>query len=224
MKPKTPVLIVNFKTYEESTGKNALKLAKICNKVSKDTKKSIAISVQSLDLKEIAKNVKISVLAQHIDGEEFGAKTGHILPNAVILSGGVGALLNHSEDQYDFEDLKKASEKMKELGMVRIICANTPQKAKEVATLKPEFIAIEPPELIGGTVSVSKAKPEIITNTINIVKQVSPSTQILCGAGVNSSEDVKIALKLGAKGILLASAIVKAKDPEKILKEMVLEF
>lgn len=224
MKPKIPVLIVNFKTYEESTGLNALKLAKICNKVSKETGKAIAISVQALDLKEIAKNVDISVLAQHIDGEDYGAKTGHILPNAIILAGGVGSLLNHSEDQYNFEDLKKASDKMKELGMVRVICANSPQKAKEVATLKPEFIAIEPPELIGTLVSVSKVNPKVITDTIDLVKKVSPNTQVLCGAGVATKEDVKKAIELGSAGILIATAIVKAKNPEKILKEMVSVF
>ena len=224
MKPKTPVLIVNFKTYEESTGKNALKLAKICNKVSKETGKAIAISVQALDLKEISKNVEISVLSQHIDGEDFGAKTGHVLPNAVILAGGVGSLLNHSEDQYSFEELKKASDKMKELGLVRVICANTPKKAAEVAKLSPEFIAIEPPELIGTLVSVSKVNPRVITDTIEIVKKVDPKIKVLCGAGVATKEDVKKAIELGSSGILIATAIVKAKNPEKILKEMVSEF
>lgn len=224
MKPKTPVLILNFKTYKESTGPNAMKLAKICNAVSKETGKTIAIAVQALDLKEISRNVEISVLSQHIDGVEYSANTGHILPEAVLSAGGVGSILNHSEDRYDFEDLKNASERMKKLGLVRVICANTPSIAEKVASLKPEFIAIEPPELIGGKISVSKANPNIITDTIKKVKKISTKTQVLCGAGVNSSEDVKIALNLGAKGILLASGVVKAKNQEKILKELVSVF
>ena len=37
----------------------------------------------------------------------------------------------------------------------------------------------------------------------------------------NQQEDVKIALELGAKGILLASGVTKAKDPEKVLNDLV---
>lgn len=221
---KTPIFIVNFKTYTESTGKNALALAKICEEVSLRTKKSIAVCVQPTDLKEIASNVNIPVFSQHIDGVNFGANTGHILPEAVLDTGAKGSLLNHSEDQYEFEALKKASERMKTLGLARVICANTPEKAEKFASLSPEFIAIEPPELIGGNVSVSTAKPEVITETINRVKKIDSNIKVLCGAGVNSKKDVEIAIKLGAEGILIATAVVKAKDQKKAIEDFVSAF
>jgi thiazole synthase ThiGH ThiG subunit len=46
----------------------------------------------------------------------------------------------------------------------------------------------------------------------------------LVGAGVNSVSDVKIALELGAQGFLVATAIVKAEDPEKVLRKFVGAF
>lgn len=224
MKLKTPVFIVNFKTYKESTGRNALILAKICDEVSKKTGKEIAICVQPTDLKEISSIVSIPVFSQHIDGIDYGANTGHILAQAVFESGGKGSLLNHSEDQYEFEALKKASAKMKESGLLRVICANTPKKAEIIASLSPEFIAIEPPELIGGNISVSTAKPEVITETIKLVKKIDNKIKVLCGAGVNTKKDVEIAIKLGADGILIATAVVKAKDQRKAINDFVSAF
>ncbi len=37
---------------------------------------------------------------------------------------------------------------------------------------------------------------------------------------MSNAEDVKKAIELGAAGVLLASAYVKAKDPKKLLLEM----
>ena len=42
---------------------------------------------------------------------------------------------------------------------------------------------------------------------------------MLCGAGIVSGEDVSRSKKLGSKGILVASGIVKAKNWEKIISE-----
>lgn len=221
---KTPILIINFKTYKESTGNNALKLARICDSLAKRTKKSIAIAVQPIDLQKISNAVSIPVFAQHIDGITYGAHTGHILAEDIKQAGSIGSILNHSEDQFMPKELKLASEKLKELKMQRVICANTPKKAKDIAKLTPEFIAIEPPQLIGGKISVSTAKPEIIKNTVDIVKKTSPKTKVLCGAGVHTAQDVKIALKLGAKGVLVASGIIKAKDQKKAILELINGF
>ena len=47
-----------------------------------------------------------------------------------------------------------------------------------------------------------------------------PKVPILVGAGIHSAEDVKVSLKLGAKGILISSYIVKSKNPEEKLTEL----
>ena len=81
-------------------------------------------------------------------------------------------------------------------------------------------MAVEPPELIGGNVSVSKAKPEIIEKSVEKVKEITGDVKVLCGAGIKNREDVAKAIELGSDGILLASGIVKAKDAYAACEEI----
>lgn len=104
--------------------------------------------------------------------------------------------------------------------MLSIVCADTPAAAFKVAKLKPDMIAIEPPELIAGKVSVAEAKPEIVSNTTSRIRNIP----VLCGAGVNNRKDVEIALKLGAKGFLVANAVDNAPNPERVLTALVRGF
>ncbi|MEM2739506.1 MAG: triose-phosphate isomerase, partial [Candidatus Bathyarchaeia archaeon] len=62
--------------------------------------------------------------------------------------------------------------------------------------------------------------PEAVTDALKLVGMVNPRVIVLCGAGISRGEDVKVALQLGTKGVLLASGVVKAKDPYSILREM----
>ena len=218
---KTPLIIVNFKTYESATGKNAEKLAKICEKVAKQTKINIAVAVQDADIYRVSHTVKIPVLSEHMDPIGYGAHTGHILPEDIKANGATGSLLNHSEDRFKIDDLEKSLDIAKKLNLSTVVCASSDDVAESVATFKPDFIAIEPPELIGGDISVSTAKPEIITNTVKKVNKVS-KIPVLCGAGIKTRGDVEKAISLGAKGILIASAITKSSNPGAILKELAL--
>ncbi len=92
--------------------------------------------------------------------------------------------------------------------------------AKRVALLNPDAIAIEPPELIGSGISVSTAQPEIVSGAVEAVHTINPDVKVLCGAGITNGEDASAALDLGAKGILVASGVVKAEDPYKALLEL----
>ncbi|MFA6992076.1 MAG: triose-phosphate isomerase [Candidatus Gracilibacteria bacterium] len=212
-----PLILVNFKIYEEATGDNALKLAKIHEKVAQETGMSIAVAVSALDLEKVANAVKIPVFAQHIDPYVYGSGTGKILPAVVKKMGAYGTLLNHAENQVPDEVLKKSIEMAKANGLFTVVCANTPEKAKEIVAFGPDLIAVEPPELIGGDVSVSKANPAVITKTVELLGK----GKVFVGAGVKNGEDVKIAVELGASGVLLASGITKAKDPYSVLKDLV---
>ena len=213
---KLPALIVNFKTYESATGDKALKLAKIHEKASKITGKTIAVCVQPADIYRVAKAVKIPVFSQHIDDVDYGAHTGAILPESVKQAGAFGTLINHSEKQVKLEVIKNLIVKAKKAGLFTIVCANSPAKADLISKFHPDLIAVEPPELIGGDISVSKARPGVIKKSVKAVGK----NKLLVGAGVKNCEDVKIALKLGAKGILVASGVVQAKNPEKALLDL----
>ena len=87
--------------------------------------------------------------------------------------------------------------------------------------MNPDMIAIEPPELIGSGIPVSKANPEVVEGTVREVRKINKDVIILCGAGISKGEDVKSALELGASGVLLASGVVKAKNVEDSIRELI---
>lgn len=212
------MIIVNFKTYLESTGQRALTLAKQAEKAAKETGACIIVAPQFADIAKIASTVEIPVFAQHIDPIKPGNCTGHILFEAVKEAGAVGTLINHSERQLKLSEIDAIIALTREKGLISCVCANNPSVSAATAAMGPNIVSIEPPELIGTGIAVSKAKPEVVTNTVRLVHKVDPNMTILCGAGISQREDVAVALKLGTRGVLVASGIVKAKDPYTVLR------
>ena len=215
----TPLIIVNFKTYLEATGRKAVELAENAEKVSLETNVSIGVAPQFSDLSTVAKNVDIPVFAQHIDPVKPGSHTGHVLAEAVKEAGAIGTIINHSERQLKLSEIDEIIKITREKGLVSVVCANNPAISMAVATLEPDILAIEPPELIGTGIPVSKAKPEVVTDTVKLVRKVNSKVTILCGAGISHGEDVTAALRLGTQGVLVASGIVKAKNQYTVLRE-----
>jgi triosephosphate isomerase len=219
LKLETPIIIVNFKTYSEATGKKAVELAKKAEKVSKETGVNVVVSPQFADIARVAEMAEIPVFAQHIDAVCPGAFTGHVLAESVKEAGAVGTLINHSERQLKLADIDTIIRHAKERGLISCVCTSNPAISAAVAYLHPDIISIEPPELIGTGIAVSKAQPQAVTDTIKLVRAVNDNAVILCGAGISHGEDVSVALKLGTQGVLVASGIVKAKDPYIVLRE-----
>ena len=218
-KLQVPIIIVNYKTYSEATGKKAVKLSKIAEEVSMESGVNVGVAPQFADIASIADAVSIPVFSQHIDSITPGSFTGHILLESVKEAGAVGTLINHSERRLKMFDIEAIVTKTRESGMVSVVCTNNAAVSAAAAALKPDMIAVEPPELIGTGIPVSKSKPEVVSGTVELVKRINPDVVTLCGAGITRGEDVTAALKLGTEGVLVASGIVKAKDPRKILLE-----
>ncbi len=215
---KLPLILVNFKCYKEATGKNALKLAKICEKVARSYEINIAIAPQFIDL-YLAQKVKVPVFAQHVDGIEYGAFTGHVSPLALKEIGVKGSLINHSEKKLPLKEIKECLEIMKKYKLISVVCADSLIRGKEIAKFAPEFIAYEDPFLIGSGQAISRVKPYSVKNFVENIRKINPKINVLCGAGITSGEDVKKALELGTKGVLVASGVVKAKNPRKVLED-----
>lgn len=216
---KVPIIIVNYKTYSEATGKKAILLSRIAEEVSLETGVNISVSPQLADLASVCDAVSIPVFAQHIDPIFPGNSTGHVLLESVKEAGAIGTLINHSERRLKLCDIEVIIARARESGMVSVVCTNNAAVSEAAAALKPDIVSLEPPELIGTGIPVSKSKPEVVTQTVALVKHVNPCVLTLCGAGITKGEDVAAALKLGTKGVLVASGIVKAKDPRKVLME-----
>jgi len=218
LKLRTPIIIVNFKTYLESTGKKAVELAQQAEKVTKETGVMIAVAPQFVDIAKVVESVEIPVFAQHIDPIKPGNCTGHVLAESVKEAGAVGTLINHSERQLKLSEIDAIITLAHEKGLTSCVCANNPNVSAAAAAMRPDIVSIEPPELIGTGIAVSKAQPQVVTNTVKLVRQINANVTILCGAGISQGEDVSMALKLGTQGVLVASGIVKAKDPYSILR------
>ena len=219
---KTPVIVLNVKTYAEATGDKSLEIAMLMDKISKETGSSMAIAVQPTDISICASKISIPVFSEHIDPIKPGSHTGWILPEAVKTAGAVGTLVNHSEHRLILADIDVCINRSKELNLDHIVCSNNVATSKAIAAFSPNFLAVEPPELIGGDISVTTADPDIVSNSVEVVKKIDNRVNILCGAGVKNGKDVSKAIELGADGVLLASGIVKAKDKESVIRDLAL--
>lgn len=216
---KLPILIINLKEYDEVLGDRPVTIAKVARNLSDKHKVTILIAPPDPMIDNISKI--ILTVSQHIEPYEPGAHTGALLAKEVKELGAIGSIINHSEKRIPAEDIKKCVELCKEYDLISVVCAQDSKEAGELAKFNPDFIAVEPPELIGGDVSVSNAEPEIIKNSVNEVKKNSLRTNLLCGAGVKTREDVRKAIELGAKGVILASGVVKSPNVEKAIEELI---
>jgi len=212
------MFVINCKNYEEISGDKITKFVKTAEKVSKKFNVKIAISPPQ-HLIGLVANSSIPILAQHVDDSKVGSTTGFVIPELLKKSKVKGSLINHSEHRTSSKEIQKLILKLKELKMTSIVCVKDVAEAKKYSKLNPDYIAIEPPELIGSGKAVSKEKPELITKAAQAVKSAKNNTKLLCGAGIVSGEDVAKAIELGSKGILVASGIIKAKDWNSIMSE-----
>ena len=212
------MFIINCKNYEEIAGDKIVEFVKIVERIAKKHKIKIAIAPPQ-HLIGLVSNSSIPILAQHVDNFSVGSTTGYMIPELLKKSKISGSLINHSEHRISEKEIIALVLRLKELKMMSVVCVKDVAEAKKYAKLNPDYIAIEPPELIGSGKAVSKERPELITKSADAVNSANNKTHLLCGAGIISGQDVAKALELGSKGILVASGIIKAKDWTKIIEE-----
>lgn len=216
-----PLILINCKTYPEALGKNGLFFARKLAAV-KTKKFDVAIAPSLLTLPFLSLQPSFPLFAQHVDLFPPGAHTGSLTVEELKELGVQGTILNHSEKKVLFSVLKQTIKRCQQLKLSVVLCVSTLSEAKKALSLKPDYLAYEPKELIGGSRSVTDVHPEIVAKAVSLAKKINPATKVLCGAGVHSRKDVQRALELGCQGVLVAHAIVQAKNPRKVLKEMLL--
>ncbi|MEM0465369.1 MAG: triose-phosphate isomerase [Candidatus Pacearchaeota archaeon] len=210
---KKPIVIVNFKTYKQ--GWETLELANIIESVDRD----IIVGLQATDIYRVSSSTRLSCYCQHVDYMKPGRNTGFILPESVQKNGGVGSFLNHSEHSLSIDEIKKTIIRCKEVGLKTAVFANSFEQAKKIEEFSPDYLIYEPPELVAGEISVSSAKPEVISKICKTSK-----IPVLVGAGIRTHKDVLKSIELGSYGIAISSAITIAKDPKSVLKELLGKF
>jgi len=217
---KTPILALNLKTYSEAMGHKGLELCRIAERVSTETGAQIIIAPQHLDIRRVTETVSLPVFAQHVDPFQPGSWTGAIIAQALKEAGASGSIINHSEKRLKLADISMCVQRLREVGLMSLLCTNDHRVSAAGAALEPDIIAVEPPELIGTGIPVSKARPEVVTASVRDVRRISDRVKVICGAGISSADDVAAAISLGSEGVLLASAFVLSKDPLRLLSGM----
>ena len=212
------LVVVNFKTYASAYGVRAEQLGKMMAEVNTDARMVAVVS--AFDLSAVSSIEGIEVWSQHLDPVGKGSHTGWLEPDAALERGAVGTIINHAEHKVSIEHVSNLMEMLPE-GFPICACAADVEEARALAKLGPTFIAVEPPELIGGDISVTTADPAIVSDTVSAVKEVNPNVRVLCGAGVKNGQDVATAIELGAEGVLLASGVTKAASPLDVLEDLV---
>lgn len=202
-------LIINFKNYTEVSGDGAVKLSKSADAVAKKLKVEVVLAPPQPALATVANSVSIPVICQHVDDEKVGSSTGFLVPEIAKSFGAAGSLINHSEHRIEMKHIASLVARLRGLHMTSIVCAREPWEVMEISVFRPDFIAIEPPELIGSGMAVSKKNPEIITKSIN---SAGSRSKVICGAGITGKDDVAKAIELGSRGILVASGVIKANS------------
>jgi triosephosphate isomerase len=217
----TALIVVNFKTYQSAQGDAAVALAKAMEEVDATTDATMVAVVSAFDLSAVkAAAPNLEVWAQHLDPIGWGSNTGWLHPETAMARGATGSIINHAEHKVELSHVENLLSQLPD-GFPVCACAADIDEAKALAGLSPTFIAVEPPELIGGDISVTTADPGIVSGTAAAVKQANANVRVLCGAGVKNGADVAMAIKLGTEGVLLASGVTKASDPLAVLRDLV---
>jgi triosephosphate isomerase len=214
------VLILNFKNYGEILGDGAVHLAESALRARERTGQEVIVAPPTSTLALVARTVKVPAFAQGVSPAMGEKTTGSVTAEAVKAAGATGTILNHSEYRLPVELLRKLIPHLSSLSLDVCLCSKTANEANRLARFGTRYLAVEPPELIGSGIAVSKAKPELVTRTVEAAREGGYTGKVLCGAGIVTGEDVAAAVKLGADGILVSSSVVKAKDWDSKLLEL----
>lgn len=217
----TPIVILNYKTYLESSGNNALNLAKDLESASEETGITMVACPQASDIYRVYESTSLPVYAQHTDAVSPGSNTGSNLIQSLIEAGASGSLINHSEKRMKLADIDEVVQLCSQFEIKSCVCTNNLTTSKAAACLNPSAVAFEPPELIGTGIPVSQTQPDVVADTVEALKDINKNIKVLCGAGITDGDDMKAAIDLGADGVLLASGIVKAENPKEALLDLV---
>ncbi|MEX1061688.1 MAG: triose-phosphate isomerase [Patescibacteria group bacterium] len=215
------MLLINFKNYPQVMGPKALSLAQALSQAAQAYPVvKVGFAPPPLELAEVAAHTKALIWSQHTDPAQGDKTTGFASPKEAQAAGAVGTFLNHSEHHLNWKTLSQTVEVAREAGLKILIFAKGPREVEEARQLQPDFLGYEPPELIGGNVSVSSAKSHVIKEAVAAAKEIP----LLVGAGIHEKKDIEVALSLGAVGAVVSSAVVTAPNPAKVFRDLLSGF
>lgn len=216
---RAPVFEIGLKGY--LYGADAVRLAEAADRLSLELDVSVIFDPQAVDIPAVARATeRLLVFAQHMDPVAVGRGVGSVLPEALREAGAVGTLLNHSERRMTLGDINRAILRAREVGLATLVCADSPEEAAAVAQLGPDIVLAEPPELIATSRSAATEMRGFVERSVEMVRQIDPGIIVMCGAGVQTPDDVAKMIGLGVGGTGSSSGVLKAADPVALMRAM----
>jgi triosephosphate isomerase len=216
---RAPVFEIGLKGY--LYGADAVRLAQAADRLSRELDVSVIFDPQAVDIPAVARATeRLLVFAQHMDPVAVGRGVGSVLPEALREAGAVGTLLNHSERRMTLGDINRAIVRAREVGLATLVCADSPEEAAAVAQLRPDIVLAEPPELIASSRSAATEMRGFVERSVELVRQIDPGIIVMCGAGVQTPDDVEKMIGLGVGGTGSSSGVLKAADPVALMRAM----
>ena len=124
-------------------------LANAAQLVARESGVTIGIAPSYIDLHPISHHFAIPVYAQHVDGFEPGAHTGHVTADVLKLAGAAGSLINHSERRLSLADIETSIRALQMQKLVAVVCSNNEATSAGAAALAP----------VASTVSITTPSP-----------------------------------------------------------------
>ena len=216
---RAPVFEIGLKGY--LYGADAVRLAQAADRLSRELDVSVIFDPQAVDIPAVARATeRLLVFAQHMDPVAVGRGVGSVLPEALREAGAVGTLLNHSERRMTLGDINRAIVRAREVGLATLVCADSPEEAAAVAQLGPDIVLAEPPELIATSRSAATEMRGFVERSVELVRRIDPGIIVMCGAGVQTPDDVEKMIGLGVGGTGSSSGVLKAADPVALMRAM----
>lgn len=215
------MIILNFKNYPQYQDGNLDEILVQVQQTMKnmpDKADKLVIAPAIADLRYIKNKFSdLNVIAPHVDIHAAGPFTGWTVATHLVALGLEHSLLNHSEHRVWSDQIGEYVQSVQTRGLKLIVCCENIHEAKFLLDFQPYAIAFEDRELIGSGNSITTARQAETEEFINLVKGKSLA---IIGAGVAGASDIKAAMKMGADGVLLASAFAKAENKVKFLSEV----
>lgn len=219
-----PHFNVNVKVYAETHGENAVSFARLLAELEEDTGARFVFTPQLPDLRTVVAETDVAVTAPAMNAVEPGRGMGKILPEALAAAGADGVVINHAEKRDTLSDIAWKVERCRELEMDSIVCVDSIEMGRAMATFEPDALVYEMPEDIASERAITQTHPDRVRAFVTMVDATSPQTCVNVGGGISTPEDVRLAFEQGADATGAASAICLADEPEALLRDIAEAF
>ncbi len=207
-------IFINFKNYPSGLGMKQNELLNFLEELSLSSPifpSTFHLVVPATEIAPIWEKYSFPLWAAHCDPVETTRATGWISAEMIKEAGAIGTMLNHSEHRLPYPTLLKTTEICRRHDLKVLVCCQSVSEGKKYTTeLKPDFLAYEPPELIGSKTNSVISKEKEIKELLSL--PFKPS--LILGAGIHSKKDMSLGEKLGGAGILISSAVMEGNQEE----------